>query len=376
MLKLNDFQDKKSVDPGSVIPGSNQQELNRTGVHWLRNSFDYKQLENVKKFVSTFFGDCEINYRGILSYSTRHIWASGVSLCFDEDPELRQRAHRDRITLDVPGSACDELTELDLLLFMEYIQKLNGSCSRIDVFFDDYSRTVSLNQLRKVIDKRDFSMFRLASKNETIDRTKKENGGKTYDAVTFGRRGSAGGGKYFRIYDKYLESSGEEDCIRWEMEFTQNHADKAFIYLAGCNGSTEAFVTLCGALVAGNILFVHRTGDCNIKRLTVYRWWEDVLKRLGNLRIRIAKKKCTLTGMIDWTERQLSSTLAVIRKTLASDRDYYDWMEFLIECGIDKMSNFQAVIAEQNAGSMIFNNKRNREKGESSFLDAMYNKVM
>lgn len=372
MMQLSN---EKAVNPGVVIPGSSSQELNRTGVHWLRNSFDYKQLEDVKKSVSTFFGDSEINYRGILSYSTRHIWPSGVSLCFDEDPELRQRAHRDRITLDVPGSACDELSEADLLLFMEYVQKLNGSCSRIDVFFDDYNRTVSLNQLRKVIDKRDFSMFRLASKNETIDRTKKENGGKTYDAVSFGRRGSAGGGKYFRIYDKNLESSGKENCIRWEMEFTQHHADKAFTYLAGCDGNAEAFVVLCGSMVAGNILFVHRTGDCNIKRLKIYDWWQEIFKILGNLRIRIAKKKCTLKGMVDWAEHQVSSTLAVIRNSLKTERDYYDWMEDLIKRGTDKMSNRQRQVAEQNAGSMIFNNKCNKEKDESSFLNAMYNKV-
>lgn len=373
MLKLNDFQD---VKPGTVIPGSNQRKANRTGVHWLRNSFDFKQLEDVKKMVSTFYGDPEINYRGILSYSTRHVWPAGVSLCFDEDPGLRQRAHRNRITLDIPGSACDELSESDLLLLLEYIQKLNGSCSRLDVFFDDYNHTVSLNQLRKVIDKKDFSMFRLASKNETIDRTKKENGGKTYDAVSFGRRGSAGGGKYFRIYDKNLESKGKEDCIRWEMEFTQDHADKVFGYLAGCSGHVDSFVVMCGAMVASNILFVHRTGDNNVRRLKVYDWWEKIREILGStLRIRIAKKKCTLKGMIDWAERQVSSTLAVISKSLKTDRDYYEWMEHIIENGTDKMSNRQCQIAEQNAGSMIFNNKCNREKDEVSFLNAMYNKV-
>jgi len=365
----------KGVNPGVVIPGSKQRESNRTGVHWLRNSFDYNQLEAVKKMVSIFYGDCEINFRGILSYSSRFVWLSGVSLCFDENPELRQKAHRDRITLDVPGSACDELTEADLLLFMEYIQQLNGRCSRIDVFFDDYNRTVSLAQLRDVIDKKDFSMFRLASKNETIDRTKKENGGKTYDAVTFGRRGSLGGGKFFRIYDKNLESSGKENCIRWEMEFTQHHATKAFGFLAGCNGSAECFVTLCGSMVAGNILFVHRTGDCNIKRLKIYDWWQEIFGILGKLRIRIAKKKCTLKGMIDWAERQTSTTMAVIRKSLKTDRDFYDWMEYMINLGISKMSNFQSQIAEQNAGSMVFNNRCNREKDETSFLCAMYSQT-
>lgn len=371
MLQLNDFQ---AVNPGAVIPGSETLKGNMTGVHWLRNSFDFNQLEAVRKMVSTFYGDSEICYRGILSYSTRHVWPAGVSLCFDDDPELRQKAHRNRITLDVPGSACDELSVPDLLLFMEYIQNLNGSCSRIDVFFDDFDRSVSLDQLRDVIDKKDYSMFRLASKNETIDRTKKENGGKTYDAVTFGRRGSAGGGKYFRIYDKNLESSGKQNCIRWELENTQHHADKVFEILAGSNGSAEVFSIACGAIVSGNILFVHRTGDCNIKRLRIYDWWQVILESLGKLRIRIAKKKCTLKGMIDWTERQVSSTLAVIRKSFKSDRDFYEWMQNVTEQGLAKMSTIQIQIAEQNSGSMVFNSMCDRLKGENDFLVAMYAK--
>lgn len=372
MIQLSE---EKDVNPGSVIPGSNERQVNRTGVHWLRNSFDYKQLKEVKKMVSTFFGVCEICYRGILSYSTRFVWPSGVSLCFDEDPELRERAHRNRITLDIPGSACDELSEADLLLLIEYIWKLKGSCSRIDVFFDDYNHTVSLAQLRDVIDKRDFAYFRLSSKNETIDRTKKENGGKTYDAVTFGRRGSKGGGKYFRIYDKNLESKGKENCIRWEMEFTQHHATEVFTLLAHCHGCVEAFVFSCGAMIGGNISFVHRSGPIQLSRLNVYVWWEDMSKLLGNLRIRIAKKKSSLRSMIDWAENQTSTTLAVIQKAFISDREYYEWMQHTIDRGNEKMSNRQCQIAEQNAGTLIFNNKCNREKNEFSFLNAMYAKT-
>ncbi|MEA3421545.1 MAG: replication initiation factor domain-containing protein, partial [Acidobacteriota bacterium] len=286
--------ESKAVDPGHVIPGSELQKVNRTGVHWLRNSFDFKQLDDVKKMVSTFYGDCEISYRGILCYSARYIWPSGVSLCFDVDPELRKKAHRNRITLDIPGSACDELTAIDLLCIVEEIQYLNGRCSRLDVFFDDYTWQVSLSQLRSVIDKGDFSLFRVASKNKTINRSKKENEGSTYDAVTFGRRGAIGGGKYFRIYDKNLESKGKENCLRWELEFTKHHAERAFEILAGVEGRTETFSICCGAMVAGNILFVHRTGDRNVKKLKVYGWWQKILKELCSLRIRIPKKKCSL----------------------------------------------------------------------------------
>ena len=78
--------------------------------------------------------------------------------------------------------------------------------------------------------------------------------------------------------------------------------------------------------------------------------------------------------MIDWTERQVSSTLAVIRKSFKSDRDFYEWMQNVTEQGLAKMSTIQIQIAEQNSGSMVFNSMCDRLKGENDFLVAMYAK--
>lgn len=361
----------KSVNPGTVIPGFKSQKGNPTGVHWLRISFDFKDLDSIKAMVCSFFGVCEICYNGILSYSARYIWASGVSLCFDENKELREKAHRGRITLDIPGSACDELTAPDLLLLKQYCQELNGKCTRLDVFFDDYDRLVSLQGLRDTIDKNDFSGFRIVSKNQTLDRTKKKNGGMTYDAVSFGRRGSSGSGKYLRVYDKNLESKGKENCIRWEVEFTQHYAEQVFKILAGADGNLDVYAIACGAIIGGCIKFVHRNGDKNITRLELYDWWESIVSRLGVLQIRIAKKKNTLTGMIEWTEHQLSPTLSVIARAFKTERDFYDWMQEIRDVGESKLSAHQCQIVEQNSRSLVFNPKCNREKNKSAYLNAM-----
>lgn len=361
----------KSGNPGSVIPGSYSPGGNLTGIHWLRISFDFKSLDSIKAMVCSFFGVCEICYNGILSYSARYVWSSGVSLCFDEDPELRQKAHRGRITLDIPGSSCDELTAPDLLLLLQYAQELGGKATRIDVFYDDYGRRVSLSELRDTIDKSDFSGFRIASKNQTLDRTKKDNNGVTYDAVTFGRRGSKGSGKYLRVYDKNLESKGKENCIRWEVEFTQRYADEVFNMLAGALGNLEVFAICCGGLIGGCIKFVHRNGDKNITRLDLYDWWENIEKCLGVLHVRIAKKKNSLTGMIEWTERQVAPTLAVIGKSFKTERDLYEWIQKLRSIGDSKMNVYQRQVAEQNKDSLVFNSKCNREKNESAYLNAM-----
>lgn len=363
----------RTANLGNVIPRSECQVNNTVGVHWFRSSFNYKDLDKIIKFISSFFGESDIDDYGLWSYDCRLVWKSGVSLNFDSDLERCERCHKGRMTLDVPGGCCDELTAPDLLLLLEGCEKFGSKCTRIDVFWDDYSRIVSPKDIQVIVDKGDFSMFQIASKSSTKNRTLKKNDGLTYDAVTFGRRGTKGSGKYLRIYDKNLESKGESNCVRWECEFSQGKAHKVFTALAGVEGNLDFFATICGSLIGGCITFVHRTGEKHISRLNVYEWWNLIVKSLGKLSVRIAKKKNTLTGMFVWQERQVSPSLACIRKTFVSEQNFYNWIKKLLDVGDSRMSNRQRQIAEQNAGCLICESEINEEKSYSDYVNAMCN---
>ncbi|MBA7537524.1 hypothetical protein ES705_29793 [subsurface metagenome] len=364
-------KDVQMGNPGYVIPGCNSQTANRVGIHWQRYSFDYKDIGDVAAFVSEFYGDYGQDEFCTLNYTTRFIWSNGVSLNYDADSERRERLHRDRITLDVPGSACDELTCPDLLLFFDGCRELGGKSTRLDVFFDDYERPYTMDELRGAAAEGDFSMFNVTSENRTRNRTRKENDGIVYDAVTFGRRASKGSGSFLRVYDKNLESNGESNSIRWELELTQHKADKVFKYLAGCDGNLETFASVCGAVIGGCITFVHRTqraGDKNIIRLAEYDWWVAIKETLRTLSLRIAKKTNTLTGTIEWVERQISPSLALVRKAFRSWQDFYNFMCHLLEVGESRMNYKQRQIAKQHGGSLVYDRKYNREKQESDYL--------
>lgn len=379
-------KDVRMGNPGYVIPGYNSQKCNEVGIkcnevgiHWMRNSFDYKEIGEVAAFISTFFGDYDKDEYCTLNYTTRFIWPNGVSLNYDADPERRKRLHRERITLDIPGSACDELTAPDKLLLIEALEKeFNCKSTRLDVYFDDYERTVDMEKLRIVAEKKDFSVFQVASANYTYNRTRKENDGLVYDAVTFGRRASKGSGAFLRVYDKNLESNGEQNCIRWELELTQKKAQKVFTILAGCDGNLEAFATICGAVIGGCVNFVHRTersGDKNIIRLAEYDWWTSIKETLHTLSLRIAKKKNTLTGMIEWQKIQVMPSLACIRKSFVSPQSFFNWLSESLDNGESRMNFNQCQIVKQNVGTLVYNRKFNREKQESDYLDAMCVKV-
>ncbi|GAI64521.1 unnamed protein product [marine sediment metagenome] len=257
---------------------------------------------------------------------------------------------------------------------MEGCQELGGTCSRIDIFWDDYDRTVNPKDLWDVIDKDDYSIFQVASKNQTRNRTHKQNDGLVCDEVSFGRRGSKGSGAYLRVYDKKLESNDECNCVRWELELTDVKAQKVFTRLAGVCGDLECFAIICGALVGGCINFVHRTqrtGDKNLSRLEPYDWWERITKLLGKMSIRIAKKQNTLTGMMEFQERNMSPSLACIRRAFKSEQDFYNWSRKILDDGYERMNANQRQIAKQNTGCLVYNRKCNREKQKSDYLNAM-----
>lgn len=350
-------------NPRTVIRGCNSQKCNEVGVHWLRISFYYKQLEQILAFVSTFFGECDFDCNGVLGYDDRCFWPSGVTLNYDSDPKRRQKNHRNRITLDCRGSACDMLTVPDLLLLIEGCDRFGGVVTRLDVFFDDYDRIVEPSDLYDVIDRNDFSGFRMAHKKQTL-----KSGKVVHNEVMFGRRGDMGSGKYLRIYDKYLESKGEKDCVRLECEFTQHKAQQVFKVLAGCDGNIETFATICGALIVGCITFVHRNGDRNIGRLDVYEFWELITKSLGKLVIRTEKKENTLTGVIEWTERQVSPSLACVRKSFVSDQKFFAWVIDMLDEGESRMNANQRQIVKRYEGSMNYDPKINEQQQESDYV--------
>lgn len=379
-------KDAKNVNaPGDVIPRCYSHTSNTVGVHWLRISFDYKDLEKVKGWVNQFYGENDSDGYGLWSYDSRIIWSVGTSLNYDADKERCQRVHKGRITLDVPGRACDELTAPDLLLFIEGLYSFGGKCTRIDVFFDDYNRIVEVTELSKLARRGDFTNFiswhiresgyradgKRGKRGESGKRIKRK-AGLSYSEVSFGSRGSTGSGTYMRIYDKWLESDGEMNCIRYEDEFSQDKAHKVFKQLAACRGSLNAFATICGAIIAGNISFVRRTGEKNIGRLDVYEFWEEIKEILGGeLSVRIKKKVNTLTGIVSWTERQVAPSLACIRKVFVSDQKFFSWIMDLVDDGKSRMNANQRNIANQYAGSMNFDRKINQQQQEADYLNAI-----
>lgn len=311
---------KTGKTPRDVLRGVNSQTHNEVGIHWLRISIPRQYLQDVRTYCGYYFGASVQDGYGLWSYDSRFSWSNGASLNYDIDTTRANMVHQGKCTLDVPGKALDAIEELDLHLFLLSLRHFSPSCTRIDVFFDDYNRQNTPSGIHEIIKNRDYSGFRKGQLKQRFD-----GGEMIHDEVDFGTRGDNGSGKYLRVYDKALESDGENNCIRWEVEFSKERAHKVFEKLSEV-ASVEAFATLCGSLVAGSITFVHRNGDKNIGRLEVYDFWQKIKDVLGTVVIRVSIKTTDIGGMYKWVYRQVSPTLACLRGTFVDESDFMEWL--------------------------------------------------
>ena len=271
----------QGIAPRNVIRGVNSHLRNEVGVHWLRISISRKHLTNLRNFCNVYFGASTKDGYGLWSYDSRYSWPNKASLNFDSDSTRSEMVHGGKATLDIPGSALDRIEKADLNLFLLSLRQFNPTATRIDIFFDDYIRFITPAQLSKVAGKNNYSGFRHSQVKQSFKQNiPKGEADLLHDEIDFGRRGQNGSGKYLRCYDKNLETDGEKNCVRWEVEFTKERAQIIFDQISQIT-SIDAFATLCGSLVAGCITFVHRCSEKNIGRLPVYKFWEKIYNNVG-----------------------------------------------------------------------------------------------
>lgn len=337
---------KNGKAPRNVIRGVNSQKKNEIGVHWLRISFLRRYLPEILSIVDKFFGDSTQDGYGLYSYDSRFSWSNGSALYYDLSCDRADLLHNGKMTLDINGKSLDSIG--DIQFFFNEFLPFNSVCTRIDAFFDDYRRLIIPNELNEITEKKDYSGFRQVHYKVSREPVPKKNETKiVHDEIDFGRRGQNGSGKYLRVYDKNLESKGEKDCIRWEVEFTGKRAEQVFQKLC-LTRSIDSFATLCGSLVVGSIKFIHRNGDKNISRLDVYDWWQEIIDLLGEVVVRIPAKESDMAGMYHFIYKQVSPTLACLRDTFKDDVDFNNWLFDVLSDGELRMSQRQINLAKEN----------------------------
>jgi len=336
---------KRGLDSHSTQtdPAAESEKLvGYVGMHWLRGTVPWADLDPLVQYLRLFFGDCfeEYDY-GLWKYDRSYVWPNRVSLNYHSSAERAERITSGGVTLEIPGSVIETYAPEIWFSFMRGLQHFRFEPSRIDVYYDDYDRLILPRDLYTLVYeldllgqefRREFTGFLQAAIKQKVGgkRAKMLGGGRgiVYDEVAFGRRGNRGCGKYLRAYDKWLESRGERKCVRWELELSGHRARK--MWEALMHVATQDIPGILGAAIGGCIDFRHRpvtadgkllrAGDKNWKRCPRFAWWQKIVDKLGEATFDLPIHRKSVEQSWEWMKTAAAGTLQMLSEAWGADK--------------------------------------------------------
>lgn len=290
--------------PSLEPPNGNTGGGSACRVDWFNVTVPLDLREQARALIVKVLGEPERLARSFYSYREAEGWATGGKACWT--------VGRRECLFSLNGDSLAWWDAPGLRQLMRELWAMGARCTRLDVAYDDFERSVPLEEVHRAALSGCVVGFKVYQAHRPVNLCTGELMG---DSACFGRRGENGSGKYLRIYDKALESKGEMDCIRWEVEFSQERANQAFAVLAGADDQ-EGWGHAVGALVAGSIDFrVQDAGNGqHVLRRERLNWWAVMLQRLGRCVVKVQRSMPPLDKFMQWVKRCVVPGLALVRE--------------------------------------------------------------
>lgn len=286
-------------------------------VDWWKSTHPIEHLPSLRDLLDVLLGESqERGYGDSFFPDGKYAWPSGAFLAWCDKTR--------RCLLSINGESLRAIgADKWRSLLDTLVNDGQGKCTRVDLAADFPRDRFDLATVRAAAEVGNFHGFRACEARQPM----KRKAGKMVaegDSVTFGRRGKDGKGAYIRFYDKTLESDGEIDAIRYEVEYSGDLAggsrgdDGLMVMgvgeiLAHCETDAE-FVRTIGRLLAGAIDFRQRGNEKNLDRMPRLSWWENTLQVLTEtgekLKLAVLRYKPTIARKMRFLVKQASPTLA------------------------------------------------------------------
>ena len=333
-------QDNIGVSATADKSGEKQLQL-EFRVDWLQGTFPSRNLEKVHRFVTMAFGQGEFEERSFgvryFAKSFRHPSGalSGVGHKIPGGYVDGSLAY-----LELSGDVLLRVKQSKLRKLMRVLRRKCGfQPTRDDLTIDDFSKTFKIEWVKQAADDFHYVGFR-----NTVDYREIGRNGDGGKQISFGHRGSKGGGKRLLFYDKCAESDGKIDSHRIELSCYDHYAKQSFDQL--CDLPYLCWGDLIGGWISGAIDFRKRQGekDKNPGRRKRLRWWARLVKNFPQLKPSREYKPDSLDKLKAWFVKQVAPSVAVFiyamhDSSLAEpDRDFWD---FFWSAVVDGESRFR-----------------------------------
>ena len=261
---------------------------------WLNVTAPLAMREKIQAFVETYLGAAVQRDRGANTYAHSVAWESGALLAWTED--------RAECWLSINGDSCDLILPELKLEFLQGLRGLGAKCTRVDAAIDVRRDLLTMERVHAAARADHVVGFR---RYEPVQPVRDMRTGElAEDQARFGRRGRDGSGRFVRVYDKGLESDGELDCVRVEVELSGDMAAQVFeLMLCGASDLAELERNL-GRCVVASIDFADKSGAHGhrdrFERLT---WWQRIVDLVGSATIAVERVQPTLERSVEFIKR-------------------------------------------------------------------------
>ncbi len=203
--------------------------------------------------------------------------------------------------LSLPGKACRRVGGDRMISLLRFCFENAGKARRIDVCIDDYGHTVTPEMVMSAAQGPD--VVTKVKQGRIIQGFDIKSDAVTGQTVYFGSPTSR---RQMRVYDKNLESDGEIDAVRWEMQERDDAAETLLGDLA-----YQPWQIIIPRRIVSFIDFRDYESNSEVEHRERLDWFKAFVGSVERANVYIAQGIGTVRDKIDWIRRTIAPMLAV-----------------------------------------------------------------
>jgi len=188
-----------------------------------------------------------------------------------------------------------------MVSFLRFCLGHGGKATRCDTAIDDYQHIVSPGQVLETLQGSDTVTHaqKVLTQQGGVVGSKELTGATVY-------LGAPGSRQRLRVYDKGLESGGEMDCIRWELESRKEAAETMATALAYQNWGQ-----VMSSRLVGFVDFRDVDSHSEVEKRERLVWFQLLIGLVRKASAYLPKEVRTAEQVVDWLDRSIGPSLAV-----------------------------------------------------------------
>lgn len=140
--------------------------------------------------------------------------------------------------------------------------------------------------------------------------------------------GSSKSNKMLRIYDKGKEQGTTKDWVRFELQLRN---EDAYAYVRHIVNSDKMCVVDNAVSLVVSYVDFRNLDNKNVSRRTRCSWYDSIVGAYDKIVLVFEKKLRTMTSIVSWIERQVSPSMAMLKKYYGES--YHSIFNYLLFCG-------------------------------------------